>query len=594
MKERLYLATDRQLEEKARETMKDEAFFASLRTQAATEKNRLTVKAKLLAEDVRSRHKAFLTQVSEDKQQVAVSALSDLEKKRERSKSGLVGALVRQGVIQKKHVNADDGSLDIAALSETSYFKNNVHLLEVLATYQLSKKSKLRQEAGEMPQTAVSKNIPEESVVKAAQVEQRQVTELLPQQTQSVAQDDKEPAIDATVKPLRKRRRFLRVTAAAATTLAVLGGGVKAVSVSEVSAAENASVGVMASGDLDTEGWDEGKKRPHHKPKKGEFHVLKKEKDQNREHTESDEREDQKEKKHRFGVLRKAREAIRSQRYTVKSGDTLWDLAEENYGNGERWPKIAQANCRTIEDPDLIRVGQNLRVPEKHKGRYELTYIVKPGDTLFDIARRKCSKVDAIVAANPEIKDKDLIYPKQVFAVPVKRQPEAIGGGSFKKKDQGRMQKQEQQSFSSADSSGWEPKERRPAGAFTAPLPSCEITSGYGMRFHPVYKEYKLHTGLDMAAPEGTRVGSIASGRVEFAGWTNGYGNTVIVDHPGPLDSMYGHLSGIDTYAGERVHAGEQIGRVGTTGISTGPHLHLETRVHGVTQDPLIRIPNPC
>ena len=592
MKERLYLASDRRLEEKAQEIMTDEALFASLRSQAMGEKKRVTSKAKILLADVKARHKKFLADVPIGQQEQMTSTLSDLEKKRERSKSGLVGALVRQGVIQKEHVNSEDGSLDVAALSQTSYFKENAHLLDVLSTYQLSKKSKVRQEAGKIVQDAVPEEVPEKSVVQPVAVmhQPEQSAELL---SQPDIEEKSVVRVEDYVKPSRRRRGFMRVTAAAATTLAILGGGVKATSVSEVSAEENAPYVAASTSDMDTDGWDEGEKRPHYKPKKGEFHVLDKEKDQSSGRQESDKKKDREEKKHKpGGELREAREAIRSQKYTVKSGDTLWHLAKKNYGDGDKWPKIAQANCRTLENPNMILVGQSLRVPEKKKGRYALTYVVKPGDTLFDIARRKCSKVDAIVAANPEIKDKDLIYPKQVFDVPVKKQQEPVGGvSSYQAKEQGKAHKRDGQNDSSA------PRLERssnPAGGFVDPLSSCEVTSGYGMRFHPIYKEYRVHTGLDMGAPEGTRVGSIGAGRVEFAGWTNGYGNTIIVDHPGPIDSMYGHLSGIDTYAGESVSAGEQIGRVGTTGISTGPHLHLEIQVNGEHKNPQKWLPDPC
>lgn len=114
------------------------------------------------------------------------------------------------------------------------------------------------------------------------------------------------------------------------------------------------------------------------------------------------------------------------------------------------------------------------------------------------------------------------------------------------------------------------------------------ITSGFGMRRHPILGGAPLfHTGIDISASYGTPVRASASGRVIFAGWYGGYGNMVILDHGGNISTVYGHLSRIVVKIGEEVAEGDVIGYVGSTGLSTGPHLHFEVRINGDPVDPL-------
>lgn len=112
------------------------------------------------------------------------------------------------------------------------------------------------------------------------------------------------------------------------------------------------------------------------------------------------------------------------------------------------------------------------------------------------------------------------------------------------------------------------------------------ITSGFGPRFHPILRRYKLHTGVDIAAPIGTPVYAAAEGVVVHAGWLGAYGNAVIIDHGGGVSTLYGHLSSISVSPGQTVSQGELIGGVGSTGLSTGPHLHFEKRLQGTPVNP--------
>lgn len=120
-----------------------------------------------------------------------------------------------------------------------------------------------------------------------------------------------------------------------------------------------------------------------------------------------------------------------------------------------------------------------------------------------------------------------------------------------------------------------------------APLEVSRITSGFGMRTHPVFGYSREHTGVDYAAPTGTPVRTIGDGVVTFAGTQNGYGKVIYIQHSNKKDStVYAHLSHIKVAQGDKVSQGDHIGDVGSTGVSTGPHLHFEFRVDNVPQDP--------
>ena len=122
----------------------------------------------------------------------------------------------------------------------------------------------------------------------------------------------------------------------------------------------------------------------------------------------------------------------------------------------------------------------------------------------------------------------------------------------------------------------------------SSPLEFSRVSSGYGMRFHPVLGRQRAHLGVDYAAPTGTPVRTVADGVIEFAGVQRGYGNVIYVRHRNNQVTVFAHLSRIGVRTGQRVSQGEFIGNVGTTGMSTGPHLHFEFRDNGEHRDPLV------
>lgn len=124
-------------------------------------------------------------------------------------------------------------------------------------------------------------------------------------------------------------------------------------------------------------------------------------------------------------------------------------------------------------------------------------------------------------------------------------------------------------------------------GSFAWPCPSCTyITSRVGNRWHPVTGEWRYHSGLDIGASYGATIVASDGGTVTCAGVKGGYGNCVMIDHGNGYVTLYGHMSSIAVSLGQTVSQGDTIGYVGSTGISTGPHLHFEIRQGGTILDP--------
>lgn len=119
------------------------------------------------------------------------------------------------------------------------------------------------------------------------------------------------------------------------------------------------------------------------------------------------------------------------------------------------------------------------------------------------------------------------------------------------------------------------------------PLAASSLTSRFGVRRHPISGDVRLHSGVDLAAPLGTAVYAPTAGYVSAATWNGGYGLFVVIEHGGGMQTRYGHLSRVAVSSGQYVAAGTVIGYVGSTGNSTGPHLHYEVRLNGQAVNPV-------
>jgi len=253
-------------------------------------------------------------------------------------------------------------------------------------------------------------------------------------------------------------------------------------------------------------------------------------------------------------------------RHRVAAGDTLFDLARRY---GTTVDAIAAAN--TLSSPHALQIGQELIIPPKAKvpaavasaprrqvssSEASVAYRVQPGDTLFAIARRYGTTVEAIAAANG-LPSAHRLRVGQRLVLPAGRRlaPAALAVRAARP-----------------------PLAARPALSWPA---RGMITSRYGWR----YRQH--HDGIDLAAPWGTPIHAARAGRVVLAGWYYGYGRTVIIEHEGGLRTLYGHASRLLVRPGQVVRQGERIALVGCTGRCTGAHVHFEVRINGRPVNPL-------
>jgi murein DD-endopeptidase MepM/ murein hydrolase activator NlpD len=229
--------------------------------------------------------------------------------------------------------------------------------------------------------------------------------------------------------------------------------------------------------------------------------------------------------------------------YVVEPGDTLSSIAAKFKIKAYR---ISEAN--KLANVNHIETGQELLIPDE-----TVKHMVQPGETLTEIAASYGAPVEELTKLN-RLPNKDMLIAGQELLI---------------------------STGESAVLPAWNPTIGLPVNEMIWPVAGW-ISSGFGMR------EGRPHEGVDIAAQEGDPVRAVRAGVVIFAGERGTYGLTVIVDHGGGLSSLYAHNSAILVEEGQQVEEGQLIARVGATGRSTGPHLHLEVRLKGVPYDPML------
>jgi murein DD-endopeptidase MepM/ murein hydrolase activator NlpD len=294
--------------------------------------------------------------------------------------------------------------------------------------------------------------------------------------------------------------------------------------------------------------------------------------------------------------------------YRVRPGDTLASLSQR-FGLSPL--ELVSANP-SLESLDRLVAGSVIYIPKKTKG---LLVALPEGETLVDLARRfglsplEVARVNGLEDPT-ELRAGDLVLLPGLEAKTTyqrllakqeaerqarleaerKRQEELKRLAEERRRKEALRQAQLRQA-QLRQAQAQKPQVRRVSyqeGGMRWPLSGFRITTYFGGR--GAFQRY--HTGIDLAAPHGTPIVAAKSGQVQVAGWSSfGYGFHVVLDHGGGVETLYAHMSRIAVRAGEWVEAGEVIGYVGSTGWSTGPHLHFEVRVNGVARNPLAYLP---
>lgn len=236
--------------------------------------------------------------------------------------------------------------------------------------------------------------------------------------------------------------------------------------------------------------------------------------------------------------------------HTLQAGENLSTVAGRY---GISLDAMVGANP-DISSLDRLPLGIDLLIPPSAG----LVVKLEPGESLLDLVAAYGVAPEAVVAAN-DLRSPFDVVPGMLVFLPGVRPSEALARLQMVREEENR---------------------------YIWPIHG-RLTSYYGARNLGMGTS-SFHRGIDIAAPSGTPVGASRSGTVTYAGWSNqGYGNLVKVRHAGGDETWYGHFSSISVSVGEYVSQGEIVGRVGSTGISTGPHLHFELHVSGRALDPL-------
>ncbi|MBQ2313824.1 MAG: M23 family metallopeptidase [Treponema sp.] len=241
------------------------------------------------------------------------------------------------------------------------------------------------------------------------------------------------------------------------------------------------------------------------------------------------------------------KEPVTYQQYVVRSGDTIGSISQK-FGLSNISTLIAMNDIANVR---YLYSGKKLTVPSMDG----MKHVVAAGETLEGLSAKYAVAYEDLLDVNDL--DSSVLTVGQVLFIP----------GA--KMDKQSLQKAMGERFTYPITAKW------------------RLSSGFGARKDPITGVNSSHTGIDMACPTGTRINAALSGTVAFVGWSNVFGNYVIIKHIDGYQTLYGHMSKISTKKGAFVNQGEKIGEVGSTGYSTGPHLHFTVYKNGKLVNPM-------
>ena len=253
---------------------------------------------------------------------------------------------------------------------------------------------------------------------------------------------------------------------------------------------------------------------------------------------------------------KKQAKTVKITNYVVKDGDTLWSIA-----NAFDLDINSLFGCNKLSDSNVLKVGATIRVPNQDG----IMLTVKSGQTMDKLAKEYGVFVEAILSANEMSSGDTLVAGREIFLPGAKVSAFVESNGARVAVARG--------SASANQGFGW-------------PVIG-KVSSPFGWRKDPVRGGRDFHTGLDIRAPRGRPIAASQAGKVVHSGWMGGYGKTIVISHPSGMTTLYAHCSSLLVKVGTNVKRGQRIALVGSTGRSTGNHVHFEVRKNGTPMNPL-------
>ena len=272
----------------------------------------------------------------------------------------------------------------------------------------------------------------------------------------------------------------------------------------------------------------------------------------------------------RVAAVKEKVEPIKTKSYVVAKGDSLWSIA-----NSQNIEVDTLIGSNTFKTSSRLRPGATLRIPNQDG----IFYVMKKGETIEAVTKRYGVGMNKLRQVNMNINTASLKAGDEVFL------PGAKPDGLMEHKDEVKVADNKKADKNAKTSSKTAKATKLPkgevaiknTGAFRWPIMG-RINSPFGWRYHPITKRRDFHTGIDIKANRNDPIKAAAPGRVAYSGWMGGYGKVLVIEHLNGQSSLYAHCSSLLVGKGENVSSGKLIAKIGTTGRSTGPHLHFEIR----------------
>lgn len=278
----------------------------------------------------------------------------------------------------------------------------------------------------------------------------------------------------------------------------------------------------------------------------------------------------------RVAANREKVEPIKTKTYVVAQGDSLWSIA--NSQNVELDTLVGSNNFKTSA---RLRPGALLRIPNQEG----IFYVMKKGESIEAVSRRYGVSMSKIRQVNADknvasLKTGDEIFLPGARPEGLVEKHDNIKVADIKKpapKPTKTAAKTQPKSEKAEKPSGHEIAVRKAKGGFRWPIMG-RINSPFGWRQHPITRRKDFHTGIDIKANRNDPIKAAGSGKVLYSGWMGGYGKVLVIEHPNGQSTLYAHCSTLLAGKGASVTSGQLVAKIGTTGRSTGPHLHFEVR----------------